>query len=227
MTAGYGDKKVSSKLQVVETPVRPEVMREVLASEAEEAELVEDCRFDGGIESERLELEKEEDVVKKVNDPKLPTAGEVEKHRVMGHLPFRDWCPVCIKARGRETDHRRATGKERNMPEYSIDYCFPGDELGYKWTVLAGRERINKSWLATTVPMKGGSGRFAVDKVLEFIKENGDASRDIILKSDQEPSMKYLVKDLLEQRSEGRTVVEESPKKVPAAMAWWREECWR
>ena len=62
MTAGYGDKKVSSKLQVVETPVRPEVMREVLASEAEEAELVEDCRFDGGIESERLELEKEEDV---------------------------------------------------------------------------------------------------------------------------------------------------------------------
>ena len=99
------------------------------------------------------------------------------------------------------------------MPEYSIDYCFPGDELGYKWTVLAGRERINKSWVATTVPMKGGSGRFAVDKVLEFIKENGDASRDIIVKSDQEPSMKYLVKDLLEQRSEGRTVVEESPKK--------------
>ena len=61
--------------------------------------------------------------------------------------------------------------------------------------------------------MKGGSGRFAVDKVLEFIRENGDANRDIIVKSDQEPSMKYLVNDLLEQRREGRTIVEEAPKK--------------
>ena len=61
MRAGYGDGKVSSKLHVVETPVRPGVMREVLASEAEKEELVEDSRFDGGIESERLELEREED----------------------------------------------------------------------------------------------------------------------------------------------------------------------
>ena len=77
MRAGYGDGNVSSKLRTVKTPVRPEVVREVLASEAEKTELVEDCRFDGGLESERLELEKEEDLVKKVNDPKLPTAGEV------------------------------------------------------------------------------------------------------------------------------------------------------
>ena len=88
-------------------------MREVLASEAEKAELAKEELVDRSMESERFELEREEDVVKKVNDPKLPTAGEVEKHRVMGHLPFRDWCPVCIKARGRETDHKKATGKER------------------------------------------------------------------------------------------------------------------
>ena len=71
-------------------------MREVLASEAEKAELVKEELIDRSMESERFELEKEEDVVKIVNHPKLPTAGEFEKHRVMGHLPFRDWCPVCV-----------------------------------------------------------------------------------------------------------------------------------
>ena len=79
-------------------------MREVLASEAEKAELVKEELVDRSMESERFELEREEDVVKKVNDPKLPTAGEVEKHNIMGHLPFRDWCSVCVMARGRETE---------------------------------------------------------------------------------------------------------------------------
>ena len=84
-------------------------------------------------------------MVRKKSDPKLPSAEEIDKHDVMGHLPFRDWCSVCVKARGRESDHRVATGRERNLPEYSLDYCFPGDELGYKWTVLAGKERTHKS----------------------------------------------------------------------------------
>ena len=147
MKAGYGDGKVSSKLHVVETPVRPGVMREVLASEAEKAELVKEELVDRSMESERFELEREEDVVKKVNDPKLPTAGEVEKHRVMGHLPFRDWCPVCIKARGRETDHKKATGKERSMPEYSIDYCFlvmSSGTSGQCWRVV--KESTKVGW---------------------------------------------------------------------------------
>ena len=92
-------------------------------------------------------------------------------------------------------DHTRDKGKERVLPEYSFEYCFPGDELGYKWTVLAGKERGSKSWMAEAVLVKGvGSGRFIVDRCLDFIKENGDAERDIILKSDQEPAIQILMK---------------------------------
>ena len=85
--------------------------------------------------------------------------------------------------------------------------------MGYKWTVLVGRERRTKAWMATTIPAKGGMGRFAVDKCLEFIAECGDSERDIIIKSDQENSANYLVQEIVERRVENKTLVEESPKR--------------
>jgi hypothetical protein len=133
-------------------------------------------------------------VVKKIVDPKLPTEEEIQRHYVCGHIPYRNWCHVCVKAQGRETQHREIGDKERLVPEYSWDYCFPGDEFGFKWTILVGKERTSKSWMATTVPEKGGTGRFAVDKRLEFVQENGDTGCDVLVKSDQEPSMEYLIK---------------------------------
>eukprot|EP00973_Karenia_brevis_P007833 1062470-Karenia_brevis.AAC.1 len=67
------------------------------------------------------------------------------------------------QTRERERDCRRDDGKERRLPEYVWDYCFPGDEAGYRWTVLVGKERKSKMIMATTVPHKGGRGGFAVD----------------------------------------------------------------
>ncbi len=81
----------------------------------------------------------------------------------------------------------------------------------FKLTVLCGKERSTGMYFATTVPTKGASGRFAVDKAMDFIKEVGDSSCKIIIKSDQEPSMEYFIKDLIAAREDGRTCVEESP----------------
>lgn len=47
---------------------------------------------------------------------------------------------MCVKAKGKDWDHRKDAGKERGLSEYAFDYCFPGDELGFKVTVLVGRE---------------------------------------------------------------------------------------
>ena len=57
----------------------------------------------------------------------------------------------------------------------------------------------------------GSTGRFTIDKVLEFIEEVGDGAATIMIKTDQEPSIQCLVEDLVAAREEGRTVVEESP----------------
>ncbi len=94
---------------------------------------------------ERIGLDKEDEVIRKILDPRLPSREEVERHRLMGHMPFRSWCPICIQAQGREMDHNKDKGKEKRLPEYSWYYCFPGDELGFRWTVLVGKERGSKA----------------------------------------------------------------------------------
>eukprot|EP00973_Karenia_brevis_P030126 4152169-Karenia_brevis.AAC.1 len=67
--------------------------------------------------------------------------------------------------------------------------AFLGDECGYKWTVLVGKERKTGMMLATTVPQKGGRGMFTIDACLDFIDENGDAKVDMLIKSDTEEAM--------------------------------------
>lgn len=61
------------------------------------------------------------------------------------------------------------------------------------------------------MPTTGSSGQFALDKILEAIDEVGEAKQTIIIKTDQEPSIKALMEDVVAEREEGRTIVEESP----------------
>ena len=37
-----------------------------------------------------------------------------------------------MKSHGKDMDHRKDDGHDRDAPEYSFDYCVPGDELGFK-----------------------------------------------------------------------------------------------
>ena len=164
-----------------------------------------------GEEAERFEAEGEGEFIREINDPRLPSKEEVERHRIGGHVEYRDWCDMCVRARARDMPDYRDRRDTRALPEYSWDYCFPGDEFGHKWTVLVGRERDTKMVMATTVPSKGGVGRFASDKCWEFMEENGDKVNKVIVKTDQEPSIAYLIKDLVERREDGRTIVEEAP----------------
>ena len=83
------------------------------------------------------------DVVRRLIDPRLPTEEEVAYHELT-HLPYRNWCPVCVKAKGKDLDHRGAVDKERKLSEYCFDYCFPGDEFGHKLTVLMKIERLTR-----------------------------------------------------------------------------------
>ena len=51
---------------------------------------------------------------------------------------------------------------------------------------------------------------FVVDKCLEFMQELGDHEGKVIVKNDQEPSIQFLMKDLVKTREDGKTVLEES-----------------
>jgi hypothetical protein len=148
--------------------------------------------------------------VTRMLDPRLPTKAEVAEHQLT-HLPFRNWCPHCVKGRGKERDHRKQEGEDRGIPEYHVDYCFPGNASGEKLTVLAIVEKHTKMRKAVVVPAKGSTGRYAARMVLDLIHECGDKDRDVIMKSDQEPAIKALVNDICMARTGAKTIVENSP----------------
>ena len=148
--------------------------------------------------------------MRNIGDPRLPTQKEVDEHNVT-HVPYRNWCPHCIRGRGRDLDHRRSVDAERRMLEFSFDYCFMGDSGDERITILVGRERSTGMSMATVVPAKGGTGQFAALKVLEFIRLCGAEEADIIVKTDQEPAIDILIKDVVKARGAVGTVVEKSP----------------
>ena len=82
-----------------------------------------------GFEAGRVNASEGGNFVRAMVDPRLLTEEEVANHELT-HLPYRNWCPACVKAKGKDLDHRGAVDKERKLSEYCFDYCFPGDDLG-------------------------------------------------------------------------------------------------
>ena len=123
--------------------------------------------------------------VKKIHEPYQPTKKEVKEHYESGHMPYRSLCPLCVGGRGKEMDHRRrGEGHELGLPEYHLDYCFPGDETEDRLTVLVAVERYSKMKRAIVVPSKGSTGMYAANAVVEMMHECGDRDRDVIVKTD-------------------------------------------
>ena len=73
-------------------------------------------------EGERMSSTPEDDVVRKLLDPKLPSQEEVDRHYAMGHAVLRNWCPVYVRANGKEMDHKRGGDGDRRLPEYRWAY---------------------------------------------------------------------------------------------------------
>ena len=45
------------------------------------------------------EAGEEEYNVRKLVDPKLPTQEKVDEHYLRVHLPYRNWCAICVKGK--------------------------------------------------------------------------------------------------------------------------------
>ena len=82
----------------------------------------------------QLEVEEEPDHLRKLVDPKLPTQEKVEEHYLRGHVPYRNWCPMCIQARGGIWTTKRIRERRGNCPN-TLGIIV---SLGMSW-VLNGR----------------------------------------------------------------------------------------
>eukprot|EP00971_Amphidinium_carterae_P192481 3819629-Amphidinium_carterae.2 len=46
------------------------------------------------------------------------------EHRLT-HMPYRNWCPICVKAKGQPNHHRKGALKEQSLMQLNqLDYAY-------------------------------------------------------------------------------------------------------
>jgi len=127
----------------------------------------------------------EEKTVVQRPPPKGPTEAQRAAHRKT-HLPFRPWCPECVRGRGKNWPHPRAKGEEeeRQHPTVAFDYCFMRDETGGpSVSVLVGKEKESGSLIAHVVPQKGAGLDWTIKQVCRDLVKLGVGTK-VTLKAD-------------------------------------------
>ena len=172
------------------------------------------------IEEEEENQEGQESAsVKALRNPEDPTKEEWEQH-MMTHVPFRNWCPHCVRGRAVSQGHFRNKKDDKAIPTIGIDYMYmkprkegeasreeytDGDEAGMP--ILVIKDENTKRISAHVVPEKGRNAH-AVKVLRHEIEILG--YKKMILKSDQEPAIMALKESVKRERDED-IVMEESP----------------
>lgn len=146
-----------------------------------------------------------------VKDPGKPSGKEIEEHNAT-HLPYRSWCPICVRGRAVGIAHRknREGRSESEFPHIVFDYCFMGrEEEDETIAIQVMKDTRSKAWFAHVVPKKGIGHEHGVTMALEDILLMG--YKKIILKCDNEPALKQVQHAVRDQR-EDETICENSPR---------------
>ena len=153
----------------------------------------------------------EETAATAMRQPVLPTQAMIDDHEV-AHLPFRSWCPFCVRGRGQSQGHFKVDKGDEQIPLISVDYGFLGtrDSPANETPILLIKDRLSKSIWAHPVPNRGlQPSMHGSEVLLKAIKETG--YKRLTLKSDQEPSIRALCNDV-QNKFSGEIVPEASPK---------------
>ena len=165
---------------------------------------------DDGVEGieELEELEARTPVI--ARKPKTPTKAEIDAHFPL-HADYRDWCPHCLAGKGISNQHRRGDNSEAIGTTVSMDYLFmvPEEEDENMDAVLILYDTNRKSIWTMSVDKKGPTPS-TVKWVVDKLEEIGYSGMEVTLKSDQEPAILDLKRDIAIKR-QTETVMVESP----------------
>ena len=143
------------------------------------------------------------------DEQKYPVSREErEEHELLGHVQYRSWCRHCAAARGVGQQHRLLSADPMNatVPEIVLDYYFMGEESETAPHIVV-KDRKSSAHFSTSLDSK--TSQYAVAFVAGAIQELG--YKRILMKSDNEPS----IKRLKERVSECLPGVECVPKEAP------------
>ena len=185
---------------------------------AEGDDLIPDDRAEGPVRGKRSPIE--------------PSAEERARHETT-HVVYRSWCRACVAGRGRVDKHSSSEvdlgegGSDPRVPVIGMDYGYFNDKADDTsgTPFLATRNSYDKWTAGICLPCtyiegvspeakaKGASNLYAVQSMLAVI--NAAGHNQVILRSDQEPSILALKAEVIRRAREelGCTVLpEEAPK---------------
>ena len=147
-------------------------------------------------------------------DPR-PSKEEVEEHNLT-HLPYRNWCPHCVRGKaptGRHVKRAEEENRENRVPVISMDYCYMGEGNGQS----SEEDRGNPILVTYCRKTKAVSARVLIQKGVHWYSVKYMKNwiywlghQKICLKSDQESSISAL-KDAVKREVSVDMQVEFSP----------------
>ena len=144
--------------------------------------------------------------------PKAPDDETRERHNLT-HVPFADWCDVCVRSRARDDPHKKQHGQEEQAePEVSMDYFNLGLNYNMQFPALAVIDHCTGALMATGIRCKGAD-KFTVKAVCEFLGVLGYPR--MTLKSDGECSIQTLVEAVISHMHTEENVKRISPTTSP------------
>eukprot|EP00973_Karenia_brevis_P002014 275323-Karenia_brevis.AAC.1 len=68
-------------------------------------------------EDDDMEIQEEEEAreIQPMRMPKGPTEDEYNTH-ILTHLPYRNWCPHCVRGKKKNPPHEKTRDKKREIP---------------------------------------------------------------------------------------------------------------
>ena len=152
-------------------------------------------------------------IPKSITSPIRPSAEAIEQHFVAGHVDYRNWCPVCVMAKGKEDPHPRSKEDDDDdrtgLPIVSMDYNELNEDSAKPQKIIVGKDEVTGNVFAHNVIAKGLVDDWISKRVVRDLEEFGRS--DIILKTDGEPAIKA-VQNRVQSLRQGRTV----PRTPPA-----------
>ena len=195
-TGGAG----SSTDGVVRNALSQEVAAEDAKDEPDEAEEIEEGRTSRGVCA-----------------PMRVSKEEREEHE-RTHLPYRAWCPHCVKGRGRRTAHKKKAEREDSdaVPRIVLDYFFmsDSDQKAHQNPILVMIDESTGDRYARAVGQKGLGREREMDWLIKDMSDelkswghSGGAGGRLIMKSDNEKAI-VVVRDALAKYHGGRNTPE-------------------
>ena len=138
-----------------------------------------------------------------IKTPDTPTKADMAEHRACGHIPYRNWCPDCVEAFGREKAHH-GHESDRSIPLISCDYLFvtprgvllreeiQEEDVEGALKVIVAYCGATKSLFAHAVPKKGvDQDGYVVEQLKQDVLWLGHAK--VVIRSDNEPALVQVV----------------------------------